>query len=191
MLSNLTSSSLCRPYYFMRITQDHVSPPPRAKRTSQLVRPHLLLRQNICPASSPVLVLDWCPHSYPISTRLLLPLFSLFTSSFTPQATPSSRYRRIVAQSLRSYVSQKLPYSISDTSRSDVAILKHIYTTQVKYLPYFLILLSINLFPCPFLRLIPIGSFSPHSHSIPNHAPPSDAVIIHKHIRSRKGIGIH
>ena len=51
---------------------------PRAKRTSRLVRPHLLLRQNICPASSPVLVLDWCPHSYPISTRLLPPLFSLF-----------------------------------------------------------------------------------------------------------------
>ena len=50
----------------------------RSKRTSHLVRPHLLLRQNICPTSSPVLVLDWCPHSYPISTRLLPPLFSLF-----------------------------------------------------------------------------------------------------------------
>ena len=46
-------------------------------------------------------------------------------------------------------MSQKFPYSISNTSRSDVAILKHIYTTQVKYLPYFLILPLIDLFFSP------------------------------------------
>ena len=56
----------------------HLSTSLCSKRTSHLVRPHLLLHQNICPTSCPVLVLDWCPHLYPISTHLLPPLFSLF-----------------------------------------------------------------------------------------------------------------
>ena len=40
-------------------------------------------------------------------------------------------------------------------------------------------------------QLIPIGAFSPRGHFSPIHASPSDAVIIHKHVRSRKSIGMH
>ena len=71
-------------------------------------------------------------------------------------------------------------------SCSDIAIFKHIYTIQVKSLPYFLILPLINLSFSPFLQLIPIGSFSPHSHFTPIHAPPTDVVIIHKLVWSPK-----
>lgn len=39
--------------------------------------------------------------------------------------------------------------------------------------------------------LIPIGAFSPRGAFSPVHASPSDAVIIHKAIRSRRSIGMH
>ena len=86
--------------------RSRLSTSPRAKRTTHLVRPHLLLsRENICPRFQFGTVLDWCPHSYPISTRLLPPLFGLFIYLLLYPSSNSfksiSSYCRIIITILR------------------------------------------------------------------------------------------